>query len=60
LQQSVAFFNLGGESASAKRGKAEAKGGSERRAVSSPMRATAKAVAAPARANGTNGNFRPY
>ena len=56
----MAFFNLGGESASAKRGKAEAKGGSERRAVSSPMRATAKVVAAPARANGTNGNFRPY
>jgi methyl-accepting chemotaxis protein len=60
LQQSVAFFNLGDDSGSAKKGKAETKGTVERRAASSPMRGGAKLAAAPARANGTTGNFRPY
>ena len=61
LQQSVSFFNLGDDSGSAKKGKAEAKGAGERRAAASPMRSAAKAVAAPARqATGTGGNFRPY
>ena len=61
LQQSVAFFNLGDDSGAAKKGKPEARGGSERRAAASPMRGSARAAPAPARqANGTNGNFRPY
>jgi methyl-accepting chemotaxis protein len=61
LQQSVAFFNLGDDSGSAKKGKPEAKGAGERRASTSPMRNPAKAVVAPARqATGTGGNFRPY
>jgi methyl-accepting chemotaxis protein len=58
LQQSVAFFNLGGE-APARKGKAEPQG--ERRAPDSPMRN--KPRAAPSRsavATGTHGNFRPY
>ena len=61
LQQSVAFFTLSDDSTSAKKGKSEAKGAGERRAVSSPMRGAAKSVATAARqATGTGGNFRPY
>jgi methyl-accepting chemotaxis protein len=60
LQQSVAFFNLGDGAAPAKKGRHEAKATPERRVNSSPMRGVPKAVAAPSRATGTNGNFRPY
>jgi len=66
LQQAVAFFNLGGETAApARRGKADVGTLAERRAPNSPMRggAPARAAAAPARtagATGTHGNFRPY
>jgi len=60
LQQSVAFFNLGGDSAPTKKGKPEAKG-AERRASTSPMRAIPLTGAKAGRAaTGTNGNFRPY
>ena len=59
LQQSVAFFNLGGEAAPAKKAAAV-----ERRAPNSPLRTLGKPAAAPARgaakATGTHGNFRPY
>ena len=63
LQQSVAFFNLGdGQATAAPKSRHEVKAGGERRAPSSPMRASsAKAGAAPQRAaTGTHGNFRPY
>ena len=67
LQQSVAFFNLGGEAAApARKGSAETRAGGERRAAASPLRTLNKAGAAPARssggakATGTHGNFRPY
>jgi len=61
LQQSVAFFNLGGGEP-ARKAKPAAGAATERRTANSPMRAVNKAAApAPrAAANGTNGNFRPY
>jgi methyl-accepting chemotaxis protein len=58
LQQSVAFFKLGGASAPANADRFEARPGGERRAASSPMRLAARAVAAPAR-QAAGGNFRP-
>jgi methyl-accepting chemotaxis protein len=68
LQQSVAFFNLGGEAAPAptRKAAAEPRHAAEQRAPNSPMRALSKVGAAPARvaggarATGTHGNFRPY
>jgi methyl-accepting chemotaxis protein/hemoglobin-like flavoprotein len=60
LQQSVAFFNLGDGAAPVKKSRHDAKAAPERRAAGSPMRGVAKVVAAPLRATGTNGNFRPY
>ncbi|MEY3252340.1 MAG: hypothetical protein RL227_1313, partial [Pseudomonadota bacterium] len=64
LQQSVAFFNLGGETATPRRGKADAGGAAERRSPASPMRG-AKPVHVRAAAPGAglktaNGGFRPY
>ena len=62
LQQSVAFFNLGGGEP-ARKAKPAANAAAERRSGNSPMRAAGnKAVAAAPRvaATGTNGNFRPY
>ena len=64
LQQSVAFFNLGGGEPS-KNGKPAANAGADRRAPQSPMRGAAKPGAAAPRtaATGTHGgggNFRPY
>ena len=64
LQQSVAFFNLGGGEP-VKKGKPAANAGTDRRAVQSPMRGGAKHSAAAPRtaATGTHGgggNFRPY
>ena len=60
LQQSVAFFNLGGDAAPARRGKPEV-GGMERRAPNSPLRgATKSGGASRTAATGTHGNFRPY
>ena len=67
LQQSVAFFNLGGEEKPARRGKPESSAGAERRASGSPMRGAAKTAGASPRSagtasagTGTHGNFRPY
>ncbi len=64
LQQSVAFFTLGGQAAPAKKGRLEVKVAPERRAPHSPLRAAAKPAAGSSlRAtgtHGTNGNFRPY
>jgi methyl-accepting chemotaxis protein len=64
LQQSVAFFSLGGEPAPAGRGRSEPRGASQRRATQSPMRTPGKAVAPTPRSaaamTGTGGNFRPY
>jgi len=65
LQQAVAFFNLGGEAAPVRRGKADSGVAVERRAPNSPMRGGAPAKAAAplgrtAGATGTHGNFRPY
>jgi len=61
LQQSVAFFNLGGGEP-ARKGKPAASAAADRRSGNSPMRAGNKPVAAAHRvaASGTNGNFRPY
>ena len=64
LQQSVAFFNLGGGEP-VRKGKPAANAGTDRRAVQSPMRGGAKhSVAAPRTAatgtHGGGGNFRPY
>jgi methyl-accepting chemotaxis protein len=65
LQQSVAFFNLGGGEPARKGNKPAANAGSDRRAAQSPMRGGAKpGVAAPRTAatgsHGGGGNFRPY
>ena len=60
LQQSVSFFKLGGDSEPMRKGRHEAKAATDRRATGSPMRGAAKVAAAPLRATGTNGNFRPY
>ena len=65
LQQAVAFFNLGGEAAPVRRGKADSGVAVERRAPNSPMRGGSPAKAAAplgrtAGATGTHGNFRPY
>ncbi|MEO7336365.1 MAG: methyl-accepting chemotaxis protein [Caldimonas sp.] len=65
LQESVAFFRLGDEEKTVRRGKPEVQAKPERRAVSSPMRNGAKAGGgastwAAGAATGTNGNFRPY
>ena len=64
LQQSVAFFNLGGGE-QARKARPAAGAVAERRNSNSPMRAASKPVAAAPRpaangATGTNGNFRPY
>ena len=60
LQQSVAFFNLGGDAAPVRKGKPEA--APERRAPNSPLRGASKVSGTAARpaATGTHGNFRPY
>jgi len=58
LQESVAFFTLGTESA-ARPGKPEKAGRQDRRSPHSPMRGTPRETAAPKAATGT-GNFRPY
>ena len=61
LQQSVAFFNLGGETAAPRKARAEPGAANERRAPNSPLRGTKGGTPAPrAAATGTNGNFRPY
>jgi methyl-accepting chemotaxis protein len=63
LQESVAFFTLGNESAGGRSAKADRAGTAERRAPGSPMRGTPKETAqqpARAAATGTHGNFRPY
>jgi methyl-accepting chemotaxis protein len=61
LQESVAFFNVGGEAGPAKKGKSEADGPPERRAPNSPMRGAAKvAEAAPKAGARAAGNFRPF
>jgi methyl-accepting chemotaxis protein len=61
LQQAVAFFNLGGETAPVRKGRPDV--GIERRAPNSPLRAPVKVVGGGAprtlAATGT-GNFRPY
>lgn len=61
LQQSVAFFSVGGSTVSSYRGKSDASPLVERRAPNSPLRGAPKAspVSRPA-ATGTHGNFRPY
>jgi methyl-accepting chemotaxis protein len=62
LQQAVAFFNLGGETAPVRKGRPDTGGAVERRAPNSPLRAPVKAVGGSPRtlaATGT-GNFRPY
>ncbi|MDO9314211.1 MAG: methyl-accepting chemotaxis protein [Burkholderiaceae bacterium] len=59
LQQSVAFFNLGGDAAPARRGKPEA-GGMERRSPNSPLRVAKGGATSRPAATGTHGNFRPY
>ncbi|MDL2336755.1 MAG: methyl-accepting chemotaxis protein [Pseudomonadota bacterium] len=59
LQQSVAFFNLGGDAAPARRGKPDAGGANDRRAPNSPLRVAKGGASRPA-ATGTHGNFRPY
>jgi methyl-accepting chemotaxis protein len=60
LQQSVAFFSLGGDAAPVRRGKPETGGAAERRAPNSPLRAAKAGSAGRAAATGTHGNFRPY
>ena len=60
LQQSVAFFNLGGDAAPVRKGKPEAGGATERRAPNSPLRVAKAATSSRAAATGTHGNFRPY
>jgi methyl-accepting chemotaxis protein/hemoglobin-like flavoprotein len=66
LQQSVAFFNLGGESAAPRRGNKPEHAGGDRRAPTSPMRSVNKPASAALKAGGVpaprvaNGNFRPY
>jgi methyl-accepting chemotaxis protein len=61
LQQSVAFFNLGGDSGPARKAKGDAEGAVNRRAPNSPMRGASRAAPAmPKAATGTAGNFRPY
>ncbi|MBL8363357.1 MAG: PAS domain S-box protein [Rubrivivax sp.] len=55
LQDSVSFFAQGGASA-----RADGERAVERRAPNSPMRGGARPAAAPARATGTHGAFRPY
>jgi methyl-accepting chemotaxis protein len=66
LQQSVAFFKLGGEQASARRGRGEANEPARRRVNAAPgQRLPAAAAAAgrggqPSAHTGSNGNFRPY
>ncbi|MDI1261421.1 MAG: methyl-accepting chemotaxis protein [Aquabacterium sp.] len=61
LQQSVAFFNLGGAEP-VRNGKQAVASASDRRTSNSPMRSTVKASTSASRvaATGTNGNFRPY
>ncbi len=62
LQQSVAFFRLGGEEKPIRKGKPDGNASADRRASSSPMRSPVKlgsAVPAGA-ATGTHGNFRPF
>jgi len=66
LQQSVAFFNLGGGEPARKGNKPAANSGTDRRAAQSPMRGggSKPSVAAPRTAatgtHGGGGNFRPY
>jgi len=61
LQQSVAFFSVGGEVAPARRGRPDAAHLPERRAPNSPLRATTKVGSVSRLApTGTHGNFRPY
>jgi len=62
LQQSVAFFNLGGDATPQRRGKADSGGTSERRAPNSPLRVAKAGGASASRpaATGTHSNFRPY
>ncbi len=57
LQQSVAFFKLG-DGLPMRRGRQDA--APDRRPTGAPMRSVAKLAAAPLRATGTGGNFRPY
>ena len=60
LQQSVAFFSMGGDAAPLRKGKPEAT--PERRAPNSPLRGASKVSGTAVRpaATGTHGNFRPY
>jgi methyl-accepting chemotaxis protein len=61
LQQSVAFFSAGAsEPVPQKRGRRDAEPMAERRAPGSPMRGTARPVAAAPRVAAAGGNFRPY
>jgi methyl-accepting chemotaxis protein/hemoglobin-like flavoprotein/PAS domain-containing protein len=62
LQQSVAFFKLGGESEAPRRSsKADSGSSAERRSPHSPMRGGAKPIAlAPRAVASGGGNFRPY
>jgi methyl-accepting chemotaxis protein len=65
LMQSVAFFSMGEEDASARRGKADAGPAADRRAPNSPMRGNKSSITvyeAPraVAALGKRGNFRPY
>ena len=57
LQQSVAFFNLGGDNQPVRRGKPEPKVTTERRTPNSPLRSLAPAGRM---AVGAKGNFRPF
>jgi methyl-accepting chemotaxis protein len=57
LQQSVAFFVLGGEAAPGQRGRPQVEAPKRRGEAVSPLKAAAKAGGA---AKGGNGNFRPY
>ncbi|MFM9914579.1 MAG: methyl-accepting chemotaxis protein [Rhizobacter sp.] len=59
LQQSVAFFSLGGDAAQPRRSRPET-GGTERRAPNSPLRGAKGAGSSRPAATGTHGNFRPY
>ena len=59
LQQSVSFFNLGGDAQGARRSKPEADSSGNRRAASSPMRGGVTKVGA-AVPKVANGNFRAY
>lgn len=60
LQQSVAFFNLGSQTVSAKKSRSDAEGFVERRMPNSPMRGTKPPAATQRAATGTTGNFRAY